>query len=190
MTRGRTAEQARQAKASDGTLATQEELSLTEMLEERQQIPDLTWEQLLNQLGDTMDDTTDLGGGFHLIKKDDKDQLEKVPFVILYFRINEKWRYGPGVSMMIQTAVPVVFNGQKYERLVVNDGSTGIAQQLFDYKAATGKNGPILVRQGLRSSEYEVTEEDPANPGERIPVVDPATGKKVIGKTFYLDTSL
>jgi hypothetical protein len=177
------------ATGENGTeLATQ--MSITDMLAERQQIPDLSWDELLKQLGDTdeLDDVSALGGGFHLLKRDDKDKLEGQPFVILFFRVNDKWRYGPGVSMMIQTAVPVVFNGQKYERFVVNDGSTGIAQQLFDYKAATGKNGPILVRNGLRSSEYEVMEDGPD--GEKIPVIDPATQKPVLGKTFYLDTSL
>lgn len=169
-----------------------EQRSLTEMLDGREQIPELSWEELLATIGDTdeLDQAADLGGGFHLLKKDDKARLEGNPFVILYFRINEKWRFGPGISAMIQTATPIAFEGQVYNRFVLNDGSTGLAQQLIDYKTSTGKNGPILCKRGLRSSEYEVMEDDPQNPGEKKPVLDPATGKAVIGKTFYIDTSL
>lgn len=181
----------RQAQEAQNGLAIKEQMSLTEMLDERQQIPDLSWDELLQKLDpQELDNVSELGGGFHLVKKDDKSKFEGVPFVILYFRINDKWRYGAGVSMMIQTAVPVVFDGERYERFIINDGSTGIAQQLFDYKVATGKQGPILCKRGLRSSTYEVMEDDPTREGERRVVIDPATQKPVVGTTFYLDTSL
>lgn len=149
-------------------------------------VDELSFDQLLDQLRNDgeLKEASDLGEGYHLVQgKESKAKFVDVPFVILNWRVNEKWKYGPGVSLNIKTAVPVVFEGKAYSKFILNDGSTGIAAQMMDY-IQQGKTAAILCRRGLTRSDYEVTDKD----GE--PIIDPATNKPVDGTTFYLNTAL
>lgn len=151
-----------------------------------QVLEELSFDQLLDKLSQDgeLDEVSDLGDGYHLIKgKEGKAKLVGVPLVILDWRVNEKWKFGPGVTLHIRTGVPVVFDGRAYDRFILNDGSTGIADQIAQ-RVASGKTGAILCRRGLSRSDYEVTD-DSGNP-----VIDPATNKPVEGTTFYFDTSV
>lgn len=120
--------------------------------------------------GETVTDLSEeLGSGFTVMKTDDKAQLVGVGFLIA------EWHFAEGdngefVSLTVIT--------EKNEKLIVNDGSTGIRDQVHDLESR-GFFAPILVRNGLRVSEY---------------FYDPNTGEKFKNKadglkkatTFYL----
>jgi hypothetical protein len=137
-------------------------------------------------------DASQLGEGFHLLQgKAEKKSLVGVPFVIIDWQTNPG-RFGGFVSLKVKTKFPVVFNGEGYTNFIVNDGSTGIKRQLQDMRES-GMRGMILCRKGFRVSEdYEVKEEYTDTDGETKTraIVDPTTGKPILGTTFYIDTSL
>jgi hypothetical protein len=138
-------------------------------------------------------DATQLGEGYHLLASDDKEKLVNAPFAVVDARFNEKGKYGGFVTLHIKTKFPIVFGEEAYQHFILNDGSTGIARQIRDMQE-NGFHGIIYCRHGLRvSKDYEVTEKktDPDTGKEvRVPIVDPATGKPILGTTYYLDTSL
>lgn len=118
---------------------------------------------LLEQHGATILDSAELGDGFSVIAKDEKNRLIGVPFVIMQ-AVQTEGDHGTFVSLRIVTK-----NGEK---LVLNDGSTGICEQLitlWEQKPET-KGKPFLCRHGLRVSEYDHPQYGPS-------------------KTYYLDTS-
>jgi hypothetical protein len=113
-------------------------------------------------------DSADLGDGFALVE--DKMTLIKVPFIILAANFSEgDYKREDGTIGTFVSCRIVTEDGRK---LVLNDGSTGIhdqIQMLWAMKPETvGK--PIVCRNGLRVSEYD----------------HPQHGKS---RTFYLDTS-
>jgi hypothetical protein len=153
---------------------------------------DMDWDALLQSLDaeGKVVDVSQLGDGFHLLQGvDDKKKLIGQPLVVLDWDINPG-KFGGFATLHIKTQHPIVFNGTGYNHFILNDGGSGIGRQIFDFNA-NGGDGVIVCRRGLRVSEdYEVMQPDPENPGKKIPVIDPATGKPVLGTTFYLDTSL
>ena len=115
-------------------------------------------------------DSADLGDGFTLVQKHEKGMLIGVPFIILAANftegdyLREDGTKGTFVSCRIVT--------QDGRKLVLNDGSTGIHDQikmLWSMKPET-QGKPIVCRNGLRVSEYD----------------HPEHGK---ASTYYLDTS-
>ncbi len=107
---------------------------------------------------------SDFGTGFNLLDKNEKGRLVGVPFIILDWNFNEG-DFGDFVSLRVIT--------QANERLVLNDGSTGIRDQMREI-AESGETRAIYVKKGLRRSDYEYTDKD---------------GTKKPATTFYLDTS-
>lgn len=108
-----------------------------------------------------------LGDGFALVKTEDKGRLEGVPLLVLAYNFSEG-EQGEFVTMRIVT--------KNDDKLIVNDGSTGLCQQMRDWDKQNGGNPRALfVPNGFRRSDYEYT--------------DPATGRKRPATTFYLDTS-
>ena len=69
------------------------------------------------------------------------------------------------------------------KRYVINDGSTGIRAQLQEFTKRTGQQANMVVRNGLRKSEYRIDKETkkPVSRGYEGPT-EPAV-------TYYLDTS-
>lgn len=107
-----------------------------------------------------------------VLNKEKKDSLIGEPFIITNIRVNVG-NFGPFVTL---TAVT------KDDRsVIINDGSTGIAAQMLGLVQKFGTDKNILVKNGLRKSEY---------------YVDKDTGR-VVGKepqpnsfkqaTYYLD---
>ena len=102
----------------------------------------------------------------------EKDSLVGKPFIIRRISINEG-NYGPFVSLTCVT--------KDNDTVVINDGSSGIARQIYSIVKEYGDENPILVEKGLRKSTY---------------YVDNDTGK-IVGKqprpnsfaqsTFYLN---
>lgn len=104
-----------------------------------------------------------LGTGFKILEE--KDHLVGVPFVVLRWRFHNG-NFGPFVSAEIVT--------ENNGRYILNDGSTGIYQQLKAFGEKTGQNGGLLVKGGLTRSDYEYKDEK---------------GRDVPATTFYLSTS-
>jgi hypothetical protein len=89
----------------------------------------------------------ELGTGFELLGKDDKNRLVGVPFIAI------QWAFQAGDYASEFVTMHVVTKDNA--RYIVNDGSTGIAQQLRDYTDRTGRTGNMLVPKGLVRSDYE-----------------------------------
>jgi hypothetical protein len=105
-----------------------------------------------------------IGDGFKLL--DNKDQLIGVPFLAVQWDFHEG-DHGEFVAMKVMTQ-----DGQKF---IVNDGSSGIRDQVMAYTAKTGNYGGLFCLKGLRRSNYTYTDKD--------------TGKESPATTYYLDTS-
>jgi hypothetical protein len=155
-------------------------------------VRDMDFDTLLKELDEQLLDSTQLGEGFHLLQgKDEKKKLVGEPLLILDFVLNPG-KFGGFVSLKIKTKFPIRFGEEGYQNFIVNDGSTGIKRQIQDLQHA-GFSGVIYCQKGLRVSEdYEVKEDYTDENGDikQRPILDPATGKPVLGTTFYLDTSL
>lgn len=113
---------------------------------------------------------TNYGNGFSVVEN--KDTLIGVPFVILDWRFNESGMSDePFVSLTIVTK-----NGDK---LIVNDGSTGIRAQMQAITRRRAENGNLsqsglVVPNGLTVSRYMYADAD----GKERPAV-----------TYYLSES-
>jgi hypothetical protein len=118
---------------------------------------------------------SDYGTGFTVVEK---DRLVGVPFIIAEWRFNSgSYKDENGDSRQFVSAACVTKSGDKW---VINDGGTGIAEQLATVTRrrlakghATPQNG-LLVPAGLTVSHYEREDEKG--------IMQPA-------KTFYLSES-
>lgn len=104
-----------------------------------------------------------IGDGFKLLEN--KDQLIEVPFLAL------SWDFHQGDHGEFASVKVVTRDGQKY---VVNDGSTGIRDQLMQFTADTNRYGGLFCMKGLRRSDYTYTDDK---------------GEEKAARTYYLDTS-
>lgn len=105
----------------------------------------------------------EIGDGFKLL--DNKDNLLGVEMLLV------NWDFHPGDHGEFVSAHVVTKSGDKY---IVNDGSSGMRDQLMQLSARTNSYSGLFCRKGLRRSDYEHTDEN---------------GKKTPAKTYYLDTS-
>jgi hypothetical protein len=102
-------------------------------------------------LGTPMVDAADeIGNGFEILRSDQKHLLIDQPFYVLTVDFQEG-DIGPFCSALIVTE-----GGKKY---VLNDGGTGIYQQLEDWCNTQNKRGGMMVNHGLRESKYDLPEE-------------------------------
>jgi len=117
-------------------------------------------------------DISDLGTGFEVLDKSDKARLVGEPFAILDWRFNAGDFGDEFVSMLVLTGA-----GRKY---VVNDGGTGIRQQMQAITGGLAKKmsvepekarAVIKCPKGLTRSDYTYVDE---------------AGKKTPATTFYL----
>lgn len=129
--------------------------------------------RLLSDAGITVANAADeIGDGFVLIKGDDeKARLVGVPFILISWNFNVGDFGKPYVSARGITQTGIKF--------VLNDGGTGIRDQLDKYK---GDMGGLFVPHGLRRSDYGLDAEN--NP---VKLGSPESVGKAT--TFYLDTS-
>lgn len=93
--------------------------------------------------------SAELGSGFDVLPTDKKGKLVDEQFVIIEWHFS-KGDKGEFVSLAVMTA-----EGKK---LIVNDGSSGIRDQIHDLENR-GVEAPVLVKRGLRVSEYWYDEE-------------------------------
>ena len=128
--------------------------------------------RLVSEAGAEIEDYSQAyGTGFAVLPTDEKNRLIKVPFVIL------EWRFSEGDNGEFVSALIVTDKGEK---LVLNDGSTGIRDQLrkvTENRISRGAADDVAHRGlsvpgGLRVSEYDYTDE--------------STGKTSKARTYYL----
>lgn len=105
--------------------------------------------------GDVVDASTTIGTGFDLMQTDEKDQLVGEPFIVLEIKFNWSDQYN-------QEFVSFVAVTEHGRRVIVNDGSTGIYAQLRSFVDEYNRYGGILVKGGLRRSDYPATDDRPA----------------------------
>lgn len=97
----------------------------------------------------------------------DKDVLVGTPFLLV------EWEENPGdFGDTFVTLKVITMDGRRF---IVNDGSSGISQQLKLTTEKTGRTVGMSCRKGLRKSEYVYTNDH----GAEIPAT-----------TYYIDTSL
>lgn len=107
-----------------------------------------------------------LGTGFSVL--DEKKRLCGMELYVVKYGIHKSEKNGGEF-----TSIHVVTrDGGKW---IVNDGGTGIHEQLKGLKEELGTICPLYVARGLRISEYKYT--------------DPTDGKEKEAATFYLNTS-
>jgi hypothetical protein len=126
------------------------------------QLKQMSFSDLVAELGEDSVDVVLGGQDQYGPILEDKGRLVGVPLLIV------KWNFHPGkggdfVSLWILT--------QTGERYIVNDGSTGIKEQLQTYTAETGRNAMLRADRGFSRSDYVHPEHGPST-------------------TFYIDTKL
>lgn len=131
-----------------------------------------------------IDDAADLGDGFALLKEEDKRRLVGIPLLFL------EWNFYPGDYGSMFVAIRMVARNKDggVSKYIVNDGSTGIADQLAAYTKRTGKSGGLMVRQGFRVSEYTYCELCGAVKC-MSETVHRDSGAHKKAETYYVDTS-
>lgn len=90
------------------------------------------------------DAADEIGDGFSML--DDKNSLVDVPLILV------SWLFAKGdYDADYCIARCVTAEGKKF---VITDGGTGFAAQIRDYEARTGRTAGLLVKRGLRRSDY------------------------------------
>lgn len=104
-----------------------------------------------SQHGEMLDASDELGDGFTLLGRDQKNLLENRPLLLL------EWAFRPGDfgTPFVSVRVAARNDNGSVGKYIINDGSTGIAEQLAKFTKKTGKLGNLLVKGGLRKSEYD-----------------------------------
>ena len=123
--------------------------------------------QALEDSGRVVETVTDYGNGFSVVEN--KARLVGVPFVILEWRFNES-------SMSDLPFVSATIVTQDNAKLILNDGGTGIRDQLLRISDRRGgdNNTGLLVPKGLTESNYTFIDD---------------SGKERSATTYYLSES-
>lgn len=100
--------------------------------------------------GDVLDAAEEIGSGF--TKLENKNRLVGLTFLIVTYTFSDgDFRDENG---FLQKFVSVRIVTRTGEKLWFTDGGTGIYRQLEDLSVRSGRNGGVLVTDGLRVSEY------------------------------------
>ena len=109
------------------------------------------------------------GSPWHVV---DKEEMIGKRCIIMGYRVNAGGDFGTFVSLMAVTEGEVKDTAGRYcNKVVINDGSTGIAAQWQQMVDAGLAKVPMLLPNGLRKSEYTYTDPN----GEQRPA-----------KTYYI----
>jgi hypothetical protein len=90
-------------------------------------------------------------------KLDDKSGLVNVPFFVNRWWFTDSDQFGQDgqfAVMRVITSRPIMTPAGETDKVVITDGSTGIYSQLRRITTKTGKTAALMVRHGLRVSEY------------------------------------
>jgi hypothetical protein len=129
--------------------------------------------------GEIVDAERELGNGFRVLDNKDKAKLVGVPVILMDWTFNDG-NFGKFVSVYLVSKNEDGSIG----RWILNDGSTGIAAVLAEYTNKTDRRGGLLVRGGLRFSEYTYCGEcrHAVNPGEDME----HKSEHGLARTYYL----
>lgn len=121
-----------------------------------------------------------MGDGFELIDGEKgKATLVDVPFMLL------EWTFRDGDFGTYVSCRGMTKDGRKF---ILNDGSTGIAEQLAKLtKDNAGRLSNLVVHKGLRVSEYPT--DASGQPMDKKTVKEHPDLVKGTGRTFYLNTT-
>jgi len=157
----------------------------------REELSGITsWDDALrlaqSEYGDIVTADTEIGDGFKVATEDDERRLIGVPLFLL------EWTFRAGDFGDDYVSIRAISQGDSgvSTKWIINDGGTGICRDLRDFTKKTGRFGGLLVRNGLRVSDYQVDNETKQvlSKGEYKDAL--AEGRKTFpGYTFYLDTS-
>lgn len=147
--------------ASKGTLVTLETLR-----DDRKAVRSLRFEDIVNTLqaqGDIIDAEEEYGDGAVLLKKEDKRKLVGVPMVLFDYSYSEGvGASGEKVTLRLKLSDDTI--------VIINDGSAGIYRQLKELDGKNTSGRALLLRHGLRASDYTTT----------------INGKETEATTYYL----
>lgn len=126
-----------------------------------------------------------LGDGFRVADEDDKrSALIGVPLLLLDWSFRES---ETGEWVLIHAVQRTADGGAV--KWVITDGGTGIAKDLKEFTEKTGRDGGMLVRKGLRVSDYYIDAETGTGlTKSQVREYMIAKKKMVEASTFYLDT--
>lgn len=138
-----------------------------------------TWDDFVGMVGpqNIVDAAEVLGDGFTVLEKDQKRILCGVPVLFLSWTFS-RGDYGrPFASIHCVAQLPGVGLG----KFIINDGGSGLAEQLAKFTVkAGGESKKLLVKKGLKASDYTKEIPDPENPEKTI---------SIESTTYYIDTS-
>lgn len=141
-------------------------------------------QSLINdEYGGTVDISDVLGNGFSVLPNSEKSKLVGKGFAIV------GWSFNPGDFGPFVSAIIVTQDGGKFR---INDGSTGVYQQLLDFSNEHKRFGGITVPHGLRVSQYDTCAEcnRPRRKDDAVcATCGDETDRRSRGETYYLDTS-
>ena len=168
-----------------GAVAPENVAPSTEVAKVRYTVADLASIEDFNSLKDLFvatdtgfEDAGQYGTGFRILPTGKKESLIGKSMMLL------EWHYSTGDSGEFVSAVAVIkgtviLEGDEVCKVIINDGSTGIRDQLKmidEQRRERGVEGNALyVKRGLRVSRYDH--------------VDEATGQVTKAETYYLDMS-
>jgi len=122
-------------------------------------------------LGDQVGNATDLGSGFVVLDKESKRRICGVPLLFLFWQFSEG--IGEKGEKVTAHVVQLGADGSVVGKFIINDGSTGVYEQLKEYTARTNAFKGLFVPKGLRASDYTTT----------------INGHDQEATTYYIDTS-
>jgi hypothetical protein len=132
-----------------------------------------------------VDGSAELGTGW--VRADDdeaaKRELVDKPLAIFWWTIQpgDFHRVDPNTGEAVRTNFVSMFvRTEAGERLIITDGSTGIARELEAYTKRTGRTGGLVLPRGFRESPYRI------DATTKRPVPRDYDGPTEPASTFYL----
>jgi hypothetical protein len=156
--------------ALGGIVATSDnaEVSRTEPILTAEQLRNITdfdsaVSLLQSEMGvEILDASTEIGDGFRLL--DNKDRLVDTPFVAVAWTFPEgDYTDADGEKQRFCVMRCVTDRGEKY--ILVDGSPHGICGQMRDFSERTRRTSGLLVKGGLRRSEYETIVDGKPTPG-------------------------
>lgn len=96
----------------------------------------------------------ELGNGFVMVEK---ETLLGVPFVVVDTSVKPSEKFKRDGQPSLWAIIRAVTKDHK--KVIITDGSTGLCQQIIQWRTEKGKTGGFMAFHGLRKSEYEYTDE-------------------------------
>lgn len=132
-----------------------------------------------------VDGSAELGTGWVRVDDDEaakRDLVEK-PLALFWWTIQpgDFHRADPNTGELVRTNFVSMFvRTEDGQRLIITDGSTGIARELEAYTKRTGRTGGLVLERGFRESPYRI------DAATKRPVPRDYEGPTEPASTFYL----